>query len=131
MVFQEIKKEIGYLYKVEDVFGTIEIESDLKLDGSTLDDIVVLLIGKNLKAQVITGEVKHSAGVVKYKFEKAPVWSDDDEKKETCTNILTSTKKQESVYIPIRSYLSAVLSWLQRFMGAFREAWKKSYPQEK
>jgi hypothetical protein len=44
MVFAEQKKENGFIYKVEDVFGEIEIVSPLQLSGIQLDRIVLAIM---------------------------------------------------------------------------------------
>lgn len=129
MVFQEKKTEQGYEYTVEDVFGKIEIASSQQLTGEILDDMVVLLLRKNLNAEVVTGEVKHKGGVVTYKFHRASTWSEDDE--EPCENTPTSTEKQESGSTATNRWRVPILSWCRRFAVAFREAWRsaKSYQQ--
>lgn len=124
MIFQERKKEAGYTYDVEDVFGTIHIESTTKLDGDTLDEMVMVLLKQNLPAQTVTGEVKHKSGTVAYTYVKRPLWEDDDEQK-PCESTPTSTKKPESVSIRTRLLRIPALSWCARFAEAFREAWRK------
>jgi hypothetical protein len=141
MVFQEIKTEEGYTYKVEDIFGEIEIKSPTRLvkitktkkgekqDGSILDDMVVLLLRKNLGAELTTGEVVHDGGKVSYTFKRAPLWEDEDET--PCKNIFTSIKERAREYtqmflsnLPKR--IVSIFSWYKRFAEAFREAWRKS-----
>lgn len=128
MIFQERKVETGYHYRVEDVFGTIDINSTKKLDAGILDDMVVLLLRQNVSAKEVTGSVKHDDGEVTYKFVKADLWSEPEEEK-LCENIPTSTKKQESA--SIATYLSSLLqmpkrtmNWCKRFVEAFLEAWR-------
>ena len=124
MIFQERKKEAGYTYDVEDIFGTITIESSTKLTADILDDMVVLLLRQNLNAGVITGEVKHKGGIVKYVFKPRAQWEEDE--KESCEDTPTSTPKPESESIATRRSSVPVLSWLKKFAGAFREAWKNA-----
>lgn len=125
MIFQERKKEAGYTYDVEDVFGTIHIESTTKLDGDTLDEMVMVLLKQNLPAQTVTGEVKHKSGTVAYTYVKRPLWEEDEEEKKPCENIPTSTKKQESASTATPHFTVPIWSWCKRFVVAFREAWRK------
>ncbi len=125
MIFQEKKIENGYIYEVEDVFGNISIESDTKIKGDILDDMVVLLLKKNLSAEIINGEIKHKDGVVKYTFKRAPIWSEDEEEKNQCENSPTSIKKQEKEFIQTIKSKILIWSWFKKFAVAFREAWKK------
>lgn len=122
MIFQERKLETGFTYDVEDVFGKIHIDSPTKLEPDILDEMVVLLLKRNLTAETITGEVKHKDGVVAYTFKRAPMWEDD---KEPCESTHTSTPKQENASTPTRRLGIPILSWCKRFVVAFREAWKK------
>jgi hypothetical protein len=123
MIFQEKKTTEGYVYNVEDIFGTVSIDSDVKLDGDTLDGIVMVLLRQNISAEEILGEVKHNGGVVRYRFKKRPLWEDE----KICKNTPTSTSKQESVPIHThRSILGRIIRLVQRFAEAFREAWKKT-----
>lgn len=125
MIFQEKKHNTGYTYDVEDVFGTIHIESQVQLDGSTLDDMVVVLLRQNLSAQTIKGEVETKVGKVAYTFIKRSQWDDEDEIK-PCENTPTSTQRPESVYTQTLRSIARTLNWFKRFAGAFQEAWKKS-----
>ena len=127
MIFQEKKTETGYNYKVEDVFGTVVIDSEAKMTGELLDDVVLLLLKQNIRAETIDGEVKHEDGIIKYNFTKAPMWSEDDEEDICKTkDTYTSTKKQESVYVRILKPMTQTLDWLRRFVVAFQEAYKKT-----
>lgn len=122
MLFIEKKNESGFTYDVEDIFGTINIESEDKLTPELLDDMVVLLLRQNSNAGEIKGEVKTETGIVKYLFKKRPLW---DDKEETCENTPTSTPKPESASTRTRLLRFPILSWCARFAEAFREAWKK------
>lgn len=127
MIFAERKVERGYTYDVEDVFGTIHIESPDKLEPDLLDDMVVLLLKQNLSAEVVEGEVQHKGGTVRYRFQKAKQWDEDDDDDDIpCADTPTSTKKQESASTPTSPSRTGALSWPRRFAGAFREAWKKT-----
>lgn len=127
MIFQERTTKTGYTYDVEDVFGTIHIESTSKLDGDTLDDMVVVLLKQNLPAQTVTGEVKHKHGTVTYTYVKRPQWEEDEEeKKKPCENTPTSTKQPERESILTCLSKAPALIWFRRFAEAFREAWRKS-----
>jgi hypothetical protein len=140
MIFLEKKTKKGYTYKVEDVFGEIEIVSTTRLvkkikdedtgeekeDGSLLDDMVLLLLRENLSAEIVTGEVVHDEGKVSYTFKRAPLWSEDDEEDELCEDTPTSTKKPAKEFILISQLIKRVLNWPKRFVEAFREAWKKA-----
>ncbi len=125
MVFQEQKTEAGWAYKVEDVFGVIEIDSSEQLGGDLLDDMVVLLLGQNQSAETVEGSVKHQNGTVTYKFVKAPQWSEDTEPlPELCIDTPTSIKKRVSGFIA--KLLSKIpgFNWCKRFVAAFLEAWR-------
>lgn len=131
MIFQERKTETGFHYKVEDVFGTVDIESDAKLTPDLLDDMVVLLLGQNLSAKEVSGTVKHDGGTVAYKFVKADMWSEPEEET-PCENTPTSTKEQasESPLLYLLNFpkrIENTWSWCKRFVGAFREAWKNMH----
>jgi hypothetical protein len=126
MIFQERKTEAGWAYKVEDVFGVIDIESSEQLDGDTLDAMVVLLQGQNISAQTVEGTVQHAGGVVTYKFVKAPQWSDDDTAPlpELCIDTHTSIKKRVSGFIVKLLSMIPGFNWCKRFVVAFLEAWR-------
>lgn len=133
MIFQERKQSNDeYAYDVEDVFGTVHIESSVKLTGDILDGIVMVLLKQNISAEEIRGEVKHDKGVVQYVFKKRPLWEDDDEPK-PCNDIPTSINEPGSAYIV--TFLSRVpgWNWCARFVEAFREAWKRvgGYQQQR
>lgn len=136
MIFQEKKTKTGYSYKVEDVFGEIEIESNKQIkarltkqevkDGyDSLDDIVYAILKLKSKAQEIKGasENKKTGLKIKYTFHIAPVWSDDDD--DLCEDTHTSTNVLVNAYIRTMRSIRRILNWPRRFAGAFREAWKK------
>lgn len=125
MVFLEKKKENGFGYRVEDVFGVIEIHSVNRLNNELLDDIVMVLLNGKANAKEIKGEVKTEKGLISYKFIKTQVWSDDDEK-EQCENTPTSTKKPAKEYIVANLLKIRTINWLWKFAGAFKEALKKA-----
>lgn len=123
MKFLERKKEKGFTYDVEDVFGTVHIESTEKLNGDTLDNIVMALMRQNIRAETVTGEVENGDAIIKYTFKKASIWSDDDEE-EICKDTHTSTQEPEREYIPMFSFVKRISNWLRRFVAAFREAYR-------
>lgn len=125
MIFQERKTDTGYTYDVEDVFGTIHIESSAQLEPAVLDDMVVLLLKQNLTAQTIEGTVRHKDVTVGYTFKRAALWEEDDEQ-QPCDDTPTSTPAQATVSIAIPRSLLTVWYWCKRFVEAFREAWKKT-----
>ncbi len=134
MIFQEKKITDGYEYKVEEIFGTIVINSDIKLDGDTLDRMVSLLLTNGSKAQVVSGEVKHDKGTVSFTFTKEDAWSDvspeeekdwDDNQDTTCENTPTSTKEMESAFTRIRHSISRIWSKLRRSVIAIRDVWEQ------
>lgn len=125
MTFIEKKKENGYDYYCEDVFGKVEIDSPEKLKGEMLDEIVSVLLKVKSPAKEVTGQYQIESGLLKYKLTKAPAWSEDEEK-EPCENTLTSRKEAGKEFIRIKNYADAIISWFQRFAEAFREAWKKT-----
>jgi hypothetical protein len=127
MIFQERKQPNDeFSYDVEDVFGTVHIESSVKLTGDILDGIVMVLLKQNISAEEIRGEVKHDKGVVQYVFKKRPMWEDEDEEKQPCKDTHTSTQKPESASTRTRLLRIPILSWCGRFAEAFREAWKSA-----
>lgn len=125
MIFAERKKESGFEYDVEDVFGTIHIDSSTKLDPSTLDEMVLLLLRQNLNAGEIRGEVKHAKGTVSYVFKPRTQWEDDDEKK-PCEDTPTSTPAPESASTPTSHFVIDAFNWCKKFAEAFRVAWRKA-----
>lgn len=126
MLFQERKTNTGYEYKVEDVFGSITIESEQKMSGDLLDEIVVILLRKNISAQTVTGEFKLTRGKVNYTFVKAPMWEEDEEVKTPCEDTPTSTKETVSLFTRMSRSLTLTLAWCRQFVVAFQEAWKKA-----
>jgi hypothetical protein len=124
MIFQEIKKDKGYQYKCEEIFGTVTMESETKLAGDDLDSIIKTLLDNTSSAKVISGDLLLGNNIIKYIFEKVDAWQDDDEN--ICKNTPISTKKPEKEYHPILQLIKKTLSWFPRFVGAFREAWQKN-----
>ncbi|QDP67649.1 MAG: hypothetical protein Tp172MES00d2C118482111_43 [Prokaryotic dsDNA virus sp.] len=132
MIFQEKKTDAGYEYKVVDVFGTIVIESEIKLEGGKLDAMVSLLLRQGDRAEVVKGEVKHDQGTVNYTFTKEPQWSEVPPEEEAewdeqpCENIHTSTNVLVSVFTRIRHWISRILRKLRKSVEVLLEVWKKS-----
>lgn len=125
MIFRERKTENGYSYEIDDVFGSVCINSPAKLTCELLDDMVLLLLKQNIAAEEIRGEVKHKDGLVTYTFKKAKMWDEDDEEIKPCENTPTETKRPASAFIAILKLPTRITNWCKKFAGAFREAWKK------
>ena len=127
MIFAERKTDTGYNYVVDEVFGTISIDSTVKLDGDKLDALTMLLLHQGGSAKEVTGTVEHDAGTVSYTFTKRSQWSEDDDMIDLCnTDIPTKTEKQAKRYRALPRFMGATYSWLRRFVAAFLEAWRKS-----
>lgn len=126
MIFQERKKDNGFIYTVEDIFGTITIDSETKLEPGILDDLVMVLLRQNITAGEINGEVKTKSGVVNYSFVKRPMWENDEEDETQCTDIPTSTNEPASLFIQIRQLMIRTLAWCRQFVVAFQEAYRKT-----
>lgn len=80
MLFAERKVEgKGYSYEVEDIFGTITMESPDKLDGPSLD----LLVQYVMKMDAPEGSVRleDSTGDITFNFDKKIEWEDVPEEK--------------------------------------------------
>ena len=80
MIIQEIKKKSGYVYITEDLFGTITIKSDKKLNKEILDGIIVAI----LKAKTTKGKIQGTN--ISYNFLKKSPWV----KSKKSTNLMTS-----------------------------------------
>lgn len=133
MTFIETKKKDaqGFDYHLEEIFGTLDIDSTARLDADQLDGIVCLLLKQNIQASVVEGRVAQDKNIIKYKFVKVPAWSDDDEDDETCENTPTSTRVPANGSMLTKrlhpsKWISGTWNWCRRFAGAFREAWKKA-----
>lgn len=132
MIFQEKKTGSGYEYKVEDVFGVIEIKSDGKLEGDVLDSMVSLLIRQNHSAGTIHGSVQHDHGTVEFTFTRESDWgevSPEEEREwnepnQLCKNTRISTDEPESVFTQIRRWIDRISRKLRRSVEVLREVWK-------
>lgn len=129
MIFQEKKVEEGFEYKVEDVFGVIELKSPEKLEGETLDSIVVILL-KGPNAGRVEGEVATPFGPLSYVFTRAPQWEDDDELEQPnetppCEDTPTSTPEAGSESTATSPETSRTSNWLRRFVEALLAEWRK------
>jgi hypothetical protein len=129
MIFQERKKGTGFEYKVEDLFGTIAIESPNKLNGQLLDEIVVILL-RTTSTGNASGVVKVTENeTIKYEFVRASQWDDgEDDDTEICLNLHTSTVKRvtgAAVIALLFSKIKKIGNWFKRFVVAFQEAWRK------
>lgn len=125
MIFQEKKIENGYHYKVEDIFGVVEMTANTKLDKELLDDMVVHLLAQNIQAETVTGKVSAGDTTVEYVFKKAPIWSEIDEEI-PCENTPISTKRTVSESIVIALCRVTGWNWSRKFVAAFREAWRNA-----
>ena len=123
MIFQETKTEKGFHYRCEDIFGEVELNTESKLEAGLLDDVVSFLLRQNLSAKEVTGEVETEAGKVAYRFVKADLWSEDDEK-EPCDDTPTSKSAQENGSLVTFLFSIPILRWCRKFVVAFREAWR-------
>jgi hypothetical protein len=74
MIFLEKKTQDGYEYKVEDLFGIIDLYSEVQLPANTLDACVLSLLNHS----GTEGEIKAKEGMVKFKFTRNNEWSEDD-----------------------------------------------------
>lgn len=127
MIFQEKKVEDGYEYKIEDVFGVIDIKSDQQLEADTLDGMVLLLMRQDKGAGQIRGSVQHETGSVDYTFTRAPQWEEDDEEDdpELCENTRISIHGQESAFTQINRWTLRILKKLRKSVEVLREVWRK------
>jgi hypothetical protein len=79
MTHAESKTKGGWRYETEDVFGKLTVESAERLDGSTLDSLVGLML-KTTKAATTSGEVNlPQGGTVNFNFVRAPSWDEEAE----------------------------------------------------
>lgn len=74
MLFLEKKTQDGYEYQVEDLFGKIELFSEVQLPANTLDACVLSLLNN----EGAEGEIKAKEGMVKFKFTRINQWSEDN-----------------------------------------------------
>ena len=135
MIFQEKKVEDGYEYKIDDVFGTIEMWSSIKLDADILDDVVLLLLRQSTNAAIVNGTVKHDRGTVRYTFTKEPQWSkvtpeeesewEDKDDYPLCENTPISIKETEKGFTLIIRYVDRIFKKLRRSAVVLRDVWKK------
>lgn len=120
MLFTEEKKKDGYQYRTEDVFGTATIESDNKLSGEILDDIIYAMLEKaGVSAETVKGGIETPKGNITFTLDKAPAWED------ICENTPTSTKTQEKESILTHLLRMIGINYLKRFVAAFRQAWRR------
>lgn len=132
MIFAERATDTGFTYDLEDVFGKVHIEATEKLTPELLDGMVMTLLKGSPTAERIEGELEYESGKVAYQFIRASLWEEDDEEEPPCNDSPTSTPEQESENTRTVRSTAGILSWLRRFAGAFREAWRKAdgYQQE-
>ncbi len=122
MVFQEKKEENGYTYKVQDVFGEIEIKSSRQLKPDILDEIVLILLKQDTTTQITQGEIKSDNEEISYKFIKVPIWEDDNEE---CKNIPTLTQKQVNELSAINQLKEKILNLSQKLKEGSKNIIKK------
>lgn len=133
MIFEERQTDDGYTYDAHNVIGKLHIQSDTRINGGLLDDMVGLLLQSNLRAQTVKGSIQHKTGKVTYTLTREPMWTDDNEHDtdESWNDTPTSTKQPDSASTPsatsrTASNWSAASRWLSRFVAAFRTAWRNS-----
>ena len=125
MQYQEKKTDTGYEYYGAGVFGDMELTSSEQLTGQQLDGILSILVKDGTTAQTVEGTVKITDDhKVFYKFTKNLQWG--DEEVSPCENTHTSIRKRVKEFIVTNLLKVPVLSWLVRFVGAFREALRKA-----
>lgn len=78
MLFQERTTDTGYSYRVEDVFGVIELLSPEPLDAPTLDALAMHVMKSGSSEGTINGAIA-------FTYEKAPNWIEDDEEEAVIT----------------------------------------------
>lgn len=79
MLFAERKTEKGWSYETEDVFGTVRLESSVRLDGGTLDDVTLHLVTKGPLAARVAGDMTHPGGTLSYELVRRPAWDEEEE----------------------------------------------------
>jgi hypothetical protein len=89
MIFAEKKTENGFCYELEEVFGKVTLDSKVKLDGASLDAIVLGLM-HNQSSEGNIGEK------IKYKFERRSQWEEIEEAPEACDCDIP--EKRESLF---------------------------------
>jgi hypothetical protein len=72
MQFREEKTKKGYKYFTKDIFGTMEFESEGKMDADLLDDAFMAVFNLKGKGKIIKGEFKGTS--ISYKYIKKPQW---------------------------------------------------------
>ena len=77
MIFQERKTD-KWEYETTDLFGTIKLFSDSRLDPKELDSVVMWVLDKKSDGEAVINEKN-----VIYEFDRASDWIKDDECKES------------------------------------------------
>ena len=72
MLFKERATSPGFAYTVEDLFGTITIQSAKKLDGPTLDRIVMAVLKTGATEGTVTDDIT-------FTFAINNTWQEDEE----------------------------------------------------
>lgn len=123
MIYREQKIKDGYQYNIDDVFGSVEMQSTVQLDGEQLDNITMTLLKQNIKAETVTGEIVHDQGKLKYTYKKVQQWGEGEIIKK-CENTHTEINIAEKLYTAILNVPKNISNWCKRFAVAFREAGK-------
>lgn len=134
-IVDESTQQEKFEYTLHEVFGKVEMKSDSKLSPDLLDGVVGVLLAQNISAERLEGEVKHTNGVVKYVFNKRPMWEKDDtleidlgefsKRDEPCTNSHISTQKPVNGFTPILKFGFQISNWLRKFVEGFHDLCKK------
>jgi hypothetical protein len=77
MIFAEIKKEDGYEYETEDLFGKISFFSENKLDKNMLDSIVMTTLKHDVELLKIN--LPKDLGEIKVKYDKRKQWTNEED----------------------------------------------------
>lgn len=125
MLFKEKETEEGFAYSVTDVFGTIDIYAEEKLDGELLDDIVYAILDTTgTIVSDIGGNIATPKGEIEFEFDAKDAWQEDNEE-ELCENTPTSTLIRAKEFILTNLRKVPVISSLVKFVEVFRKAWKR------
>lgn len=86
MIFQERKTD-KWEYETTDIFGTIKLFSDSRLDPKELDSVVMLVLDKKSDGEAVINEKN-----VIYEFDRAPDWIKDESPTEEICGKITKEK---------------------------------------
>ena len=116
------------IYTIDEIFGKLVITSTTELTKEKIDDIAALLIHSPGPLHQ-DGKVSLPDGhEVSYVFDRAPIWSEDDEDNtiEICKSTPTSTSETAGAFIAIIRLPIRTWNWCRKFVAAFLEAWRKA-----